>query len=589
MIGAIPREFIDLLLAKVDLVDLINTQLPLRKKSGSNYFACCPFHNEKSASFSVSQTKQFYYCFGCGAHGNAIDFMIQHDRLSFPEAIEALATYAGMELPQTNEMVKKNRSSASLHELLKQVATYYYEQMRHSNRAIHYLKHRGISGTIAQQFSLGYAPNSWNHLLDQFGKTETDKKNLLDVGLIVKRDEGGYYDRFRDRILFPIHDYRGRIIGFGGRIIEQGEPKYLNSPETILFQKGHELYGLHHAIKSNRKLDRMLIVEGYMDVLALFQHNITYAVATLGTATTQHHLQRLFRYTSEIIFCFDGDPAGRNAAWRALQVILPMMQDDLQIRFLFLPDGEDPDSLIRKIEQTQFEKLLLTALSLSNFFFQSLSQQGDITTMEGRAGFAANAISYIKQIPPCIFQGILMEELSKRARVDLNKIKQQMGHSNMTGISKPSSLAPSQPLTKLPAALRLALALLIQHPHLSIAFSKTLLENDLSGYPLLTHLIELTQQKPQITPGGLIEYWRGDSEESLIAELANWHHLLPNNSIESGFLGAIRQLSLFKFDNEINGLLSKAAGEGLSESEKLKLADCISKKKTLNVDDDTRK
>src|SRR3990167_4756463 len=330
MIGAIPREFIDLLLSKVDLVDLINTQLPLRKKSGSNYFACCPFHNEKSASFSVSQTKQFYYCFGCGAHGNAIDFMIQHDRLSFPEAIEALATYAGMELPQTNEMVKKNRSSASLHELLNQAATYYYEQMRHSNRAIHY--------------------------------------------------------------------YRGRIIGFGGRIIEQGEPKYLNSPETILFQKGHELYGLHHAIKSNRKLDRMLIVEGYMDVLALFQHNITYAVATLGTATTQHHLQRLFRYTSEIIFCFDGDPAGRNAAWRALQVILHMMQDDLQIRFLFLPDGEDPDSLIRKIEQTQFEKLLLTALSLSNFFFQSLSQQGDITTMEGRAGFAANAISYIKQI-----------------------------------------------------------------------------------------------------------------------------------------------------------------------------------------------
>src|SRR3990167_4049159 len=354
MTGTIPREFIDLLLAKIDLVDLINAQIPLRKKSGNNYFACCPFHNEKSASFSVSQPKQFYYCFGCGAHGNAIDFMMQHDHLNFPEAIEALAKYAGMDVPHTHESIKKNHSVSTLHELMQTITTYYYDHMRQSTRAISYLKKRGISGAIAQQFMIGYAPDSWSHVLDQFGKTDADKKHLLDAGLIIKREEAHqYYDRFRDRIMFPIHDHRGRIIGFGGRIIDEGEPKYLNSPETILFQKGHELYGLYHAIKANRTLNHILIVEGYMDVVALFQHNITYAVATLGTATTEHHLQRLFRYTSEIIFCFDGDAAGKHAAWRAVQVLLPIMQDHLQIRFLFLPDGEDPDSFIRKTNPIQ--------------------------------------------------------------------------------------------------------------------------------------------------------------------------------------------------------------------------------------------
>ncbi|HLB42853.1 MAG TPA: DNA primase [Gammaproteobacteria bacterium] len=586
MTGTISREFIELLLTKIDLVDLINSQLPLCKKSGSNYFACCPFHNEKSASFSVSQTKQFYYCFGCGAHGNAIDFMMQHDRLSFPEAIEALARYTGMEVPHTNETIKKDRSIAVLHELMQAVAADYYEQMCHATRAINYLKNRGISGSIAQQFNMGYAPISWNHILDKFGKTDADKKNLLDVGLIIKREEGGYYDRFRDRIIFPIHDYRGRIIGFGGRIIDQGEPKYLNSPETILFQKGHELYGLHHAIKMNKKLDRILIVEGYMDVIALFQHHITYTVATLGTATTQHHLHRLLRYTSEIIFCFDGDAAGRHAAWRALQVILPIMQDNLQIRFLFLPDGEDPDSLIRKKDLSQFEKLLNTAWSLSNFFLQTLTQQSDMSTMEGRACFAASAITYIKQIPPGIFQGILLEELSKRARVDLNHLKQQMKLST-TQKTPLTNLVKSSP-TKLPASLRLALALLIQHPYLVSKLAKPIPLSSLPGDTLLIDLIKLTQQKPHITTAGLIEYWRGQSEEALIAELANWNHLIPDSGIIDGFLGAIQQLVFMGFDNEINNLLSKAAGEGLSETEKLKLAECISKKKALAEEDVAR-
>jgi DNA primase len=587
MADIIPREFIELLLAKIDLVDLINTQIPLRKKSGSNYFARCPFHNEKSASFSVSQPKQFYYCFGCGAHGNAIDFMMQHDRLSFPEAIEALARQAGMEVPRTSGSApKKDDSLPALYDLMTQVTAYYYEQMRNSQRAIEYLKKRGISGKIAQQFNIGYASPGWSHVLDEFGKSEPDKKKLLDTGLTIKKDEGGYYDRFRDRIMYPIYDVRGRIIGFGGRILDQGEPKYLNSPETLLFQKGHELYGMHQALKSNRSLDRVIIVEGYMDVIALFQHDITYAVATLGTATTSHHLSRLFRYTSEIVFCFDGDEAGRTAAWRALQVIFPLMHDSLQIRFLFLPDGEDPDSLVRKEGKAEFEKRMESALSLSAFFLQTLTKQSDMNTMEGRARLAAAALGHIKQLPPGIFQGILLDELSKRARVDINDLKQQVKSNDVilpTAITPSSN--PQEPVkTKLPAPLRLVLALLIQHPSLANLVAGTILESPMPGMTFLQQLLEIIQKNPHITTGTLIEYWRGQKEESFIAKLAHHDHKLPDKGIENEFLGAIRQLTTLSFDEEINRLLAKATQDGLSEGEKQELSDWISKKKRLCIE-----
>ena len=581
MADIIPREFIELLLAKIDLVDIINVQIPLRKKSGSNYFARCPFHNEKSASFSVSQPKQFYYCFGCGAHGNAIDFMMQHDHLSFPEAIETLARQVGMEIPRTGAMVKKEDSLSGLYELMIQVTTYYYDQMCQSQKAIAYLKDRGISGQIAKQFSLGYAPTGWSHLLDKLGKTEIDKKKLFDTGLIIKKNEGGYYDRFRDRILFPIYDYRGRIIGFGGRIIDQGEPKYLNSPETPLFQKGHELYGLYQALKINRKLDRAIIVEGYMDVIALFQHGITYAVATLGTATTSHHLQRLFRYTSEIIFCFDGDEAGRTAAWRALQVILPMMHDSLQVRFLFLPEGEDPDSLVRKESKPQFEKRLDSALSLSAFFFQTLSRQSDINTMEGRAQFAASALNHIKQLSAGIFQGMMIEELSKRARVDINDLKQQIKNPEETLPTAISASPPQLTKAKWPAPVRLASALLIQYPHLASLITEPLPRKELPGYLFLSQLIEIVQKSPNINTGALIEYWRGQKEEPLIAKLAHWEHMIPEKGINSEFLGTMRQLTMLSLDEEINSLLAKAAQEELADDEKLELSTWIAKKKAL--------
>lgn len=581
---SIPREFIELLLAKIDLVDLINTQVPLRKKSGSNYFARCPFHNEKSASFSVSQPKQFYYCFGCGAHGNAIDFMMQHDRLNFPEAIETLARQCGMEIPQSTGIAsKKDESLPQMYEMMNQVNAWYYDQMRRSTRAIDYLKNRGISGNIAKQFSIGYAPSGWSHVLDLFGKTEADKKKLLETGLTIKKDEGGYYDRFRDRIMFPIHDYRGRIIGFGGRIIDQGEPKYLNSPETPLFQKGHELYGLHQAIKANRKLERVIIVEGYMDVIALFQHGITYAVATLGTATTSHHLQRLFRYTSEIVFCFDGDQAGRTAAWRALQVMFPLANDSLQIRFLFLPDGEDPDTLVRKEGKPAFEKRLASALSLAAFFFQTLSHQSDMSTMEGRARFAASALTFIKQLPDGLYQGILLEELAKRARVNIDELKQKLGRNEGASAETAPAAPPAQTSTRLSPAMKTAIFLLVQNPHLASHLpDASAVSSKLPGQAFLKQLLEIVQNKPNITTGALIEYWRGQKEENFIAKLAQLEHIIPDSAVENEFKGAIRQLMVLGFDEEINALMAKAAQEGLNDKEKLELAAWIGRKKGLS-------
>lgn len=583
MADMIPREFIGLLLEKVDIVDFINLQIPLRKKSGSNYFARCPFHQEKSASFSVSQPKQFYHCFGCGAHGNAIDFLMQHDHMSFPEAVEGLARFAGMEVPRGQHAVKKDDSIPALFELTKDVAAFYYENMRNSTRAIDYFKKRGISGQIAQQFQLGFAPLGWSQVLDHFGTNEAEKKKLLDTGLIIKKAEGGYYDRFRDRVMFPIHDYRGRVIGFGGRILEQGEPKYLNSPETPLFQKGHELYGLHQALKTHRQLERVMIVEGYMDVIALFQHGITYAVATLGTATTAHHLQRLYRYTSEIVFCFDGDEAGRTAAWRALQVMLPMMQDNLQVRFLFLPDGEDPDSLVRKEGKEAFEKRMLASASLSDFFFQTISKQSDMNTMEGRARFAAAALNQIKLLTAPLFQAMMVAELSKRARVKLEELQAQLPHA---GVSQPAQFTPAtediEIKQKLAAPVRMMLALLVQNPKLAAILKDPLPASDLTGMSFLQRLVQIIKELPgSPTTGSLLEYWRDQNEESFVAKLAQFEHNVPDAALESVLLGSIKQIQGLSLEEEINRLLSKAAQEGLSNEEKLQLTTTISRKKAI--------
>jgi len=568
----IPREFIQQLLDRTDIVDFIDARIPLRKKTGSNFFACCPFHNEKSPSFSVSQTKQFFYCFGCGAHGNAIDFLMQHDHLNFPEAVEALARYAGMEVPRNHQHKEKPTPQPSLYDLLEKISQFYQQELRQKPEAITYLKKRGITGEIAKTFGIGYVPKSWDHVLQRFGKQAKEKQQLLETGMLIKKDDGGFYDRFRERIMFPIHDKRGRVIGFGGRILETGEPKYLNSPETPVFQKGHELYGLFHALRANRELTRVMIVEGYMDVIALFQHGITYAVATLGTATTAHHLQRLFRHTTEIIYCFDGDTAGKTAAWRALQVTLPLMKDGIQIRFMFLPDGEDPDSMVRKEGKDAFEKRMQQAISLSDFFFQTLAQQAELNTLDGRARFAKMASEQMEKLPDGFFKNMMQEELAKKSRVTVQPQTTIKKFSNKPTIKK----------TRPPSPLRAAIMLLVQHPELGKLITSPLPPLEMNGFALLNALLELTQQH-SLTTGTLLEYWRDREEAQLLSKFAQMEHMIPEKGIKSEFLGAIQHLKKSANDQSIERLLAKAARETLSDEEKKHLNTLIHTKRTTTT------
>jgi DNA primase len=573
MTDHIPRDFIDQLLNRVDIVDLIDSRVTLRKKTGSNFFACCPFHQEKNPSFSVSQTKQFYYCFGCGAHGNAIDFLLQYDRLNFPEAIEMLAQQAGMEVPRQAGSAyssEKVASQKTLYDLLEQVARFYQNQLRLplAEAAVDYLKQRGVSGAIAKDFGIGFVQESWDAVLQQF---EKNKMQLFEAGMLIKKDDGGYYDRFRDRIMFPIQDRRGRVIGFGGRIIDKGEPKYLNSPETPIFQKGHELYGLYQALQANRQLTRVMVVEGYMDVIALFQHEITYAVATLGTATSAHHLERLFRHTSEIIFCFDGDTAGKTAAWRALQVTLPLMHDGVQVRFMFLPDGEDPDSLVRKIGKDKFEEEIAKASTISDFFFQTLTTQADVASTDGRARFVKLAMDHLKQIPAGVFHEMMLEELARRARIDLDKISPRETPAPQRYASAPLAAKP-------PSALRLAITLLIHEPSLVKHLSGPLPLLDINGFELLVQIIAIANSHPDITTGALLERWRDKSEWEMLNKLAHWQHNIPETGLQHEFIGSIKQLHKLAQEQSIEQLLSKAALAELSREEKEMLSELITNK-----------
>src|SRR6478752_4661183 len=370
----IPKSFVQELLGRVDIVDVIESYLPL-KRAGANLVACCPFHSEKTPSFTVSPTKQFYHCFGCGAHGTAIGFLMEHDGKSFPEAIEALARDAGVTVPHVESVGERERraETVDLTETLLEAAKFYRARLKDAPNAIAYLKRRGLTGAVAAHFGIGYAPEGWQNLAAPF--PEYDNPQLDAAGLVIAGEGGKRYDRFRDRVMFPIHDTRGRVIGFGGRVLDAGEPKYLNSPETAVFSKGRELFGLYLARNAMRDAGRVLVVEGYMDVVALAQHGIEYAVATLGTSTTPVHAQKLFRLADLVVFCFDGDNAGRKAAWRALENTLPVLTDGKEARFLFLPDGEDPDDFVRRRGKRAFEDALAAAIPLSRYLLTELTAQ----------------------------------------------------------------------------------------------------------------------------------------------------------------------------------------------------------------------
>ena len=453
MAGLIPQSFIDDMLDRLDIVDVVDSRVKLRK-TGKNYSACCPFHEEKTPSFTVSPEKQFYYCFGCGASGNALGFVMDYERLSFPEAVESLARITGLEVPrevQTEAQEKREQEKRSIYTLLEKADDFYQQQLRHhpsKHQAVNYLKNRGLDGKTAKAYGVGFAPPGWDNLLKSLATNDEDKHLLIEGGMLIHQEqEKKLYDRFRHRIMFPIRDTRGRVIGFGGRVLGDDKPKYLNSPETPVFHKGQELYGLYEARLAYRELPRLLLVEGYMDVVSLAQFGIGYGVATLGTACGPDHLDRAFKYTNEVVFCFDGDKAGRSAAHRALEASLDTMTDGRTVKFLFLPEGEDPDTLVRQIGADKFERMIELAVPFEDYLFDAVAEGLNIRTMEGRATFSKRAAPLLERLPKGVFRELMFESLAARTGLNRNILQELIQEQAQKGEMQPLFSAPPAPFT----------------------------------------------------------------------------------------------------------------------------------------------
>ena len=571
MAGLIPQTFIDDWLDRVDIVDVVNSRVQL-KKAGKNYKACCPFHEEKSPSFTVAQDKQFYYCFGCGAGGNALGFVMEFDRLDFLPAVEMLAKNAGMEIPREaapDQRVTKKKDS--LYSILTKSDKFFRQQLRtHQGAkvAVDYLKGRGLSGKIAAQFGVGYAPPGWDNLLKVAGGDDQKNKLLDESGMIiVKPEEKKQYDRFRHRIMFPIRDQRGRTIGFGGRVLDDSTPKYLNSPETPVFHKGRELYGLYEARQALKEIPCLIMVEGYMDVIALAQYGIANAVATLGTALTENHLQKLFRYTSEIVFCFDGDSAGRRAAARSLEIALPEMRDGVSAKFLFLPDGEDPDSMVRQLGTEAFLEQVEKSQPLSEFLFEQLSDGIDSSTADGKARLSKTCAPQINRIPQGVFRQLMLEELSRRTGVSADNLRDyvathvtpqqraaiandpnhetgsqiqstdQHNHASSNDYHYPeqdssleaddyADMRPTRASKIRLSPIKFITALLLNHPALAeaaedIGFLKQSTDQDTQ---LFLRVLDVAKKNPHYKPSHIFAYWLGthgnQAETKILQSLA---------------------------------------------------------------------
>src|SRR4051812_27648075 len=594
MAGRIPQSFIDELTARADIVELIGSRVEL-KKAGREYRACCPFHNEKTPSFWVSPQKQFYHCFGCGVHGTALGFLMEYDKLSFPEAIEELAGRLGLEIPrEASSQPDTSGSTQPLYDLNLKVAKYFASVLPADARAKEYARKRGLTRETIEGFMIGFAPNSWNELLKRFGSTEADRKVLLECGLIIERERTDsrtldrHYDRFRDRLMFPIRDSRGRVLAFGGRIIDQGEPKYLNSPETLLFHKGRELYGLYEVRQSRTALKRLMVVEGYMDVARLHQAGVTYAVATLGTATTPEHLRRVFKLVNEVVFCFDGDKAGRAAAWRALANALPEAREGRQIRFLFLPEGHDPDSLVGEEGREKFEKRLDGALPLSEYLATALGEQLDLSHADGRAQFAELARPLVSKVAPGVYRDLLIDRLSESIKLSSARLNQlwfnevtdpggahlsggaameQPRPGNATRNSRPRDGGGGKGL------VTRAVKMLVHFPAIAGRISGAQLTQlemaDDPGSRFLFELIDQLQQEPAINTAVLLTRWRERPESARMTALAQEE--LPGideNGAALDLASAISTLALEPTLRRHQELLDK--GE-LSEDERTEL------------------
>jgi DNA primase len=584
MAGRIPQPFIDEVVARSDIVEVISARVPL-KKGGREYKACCPFHNEKSPSFWVSPDKQFYHCFGCGAHGTVIGFLMQYEKMEFFDAVADLAQRAGLEIPR-EALKSADTGAADLHEVMAKVARFFEQNLADQPRARKYLETRGIDAKTAAKFALGFAPDSWDSLLSRFGAHEEERRQILQLGMIIERDTrggeraAGFYDRFRDRLMFPIRDSRGRVIGFGGRIIDQGEPKYLNSPETPLFHKGRELYGLYEARQARADFKRLMIVEGYMDVVRLHQAGITYAVATLGTATTQEHLNKIFRSTSEVVFCFDGDRAGRQAAWRALENALPLARDGRELKFMFLPDGHDPDTLVAEEGAEAFESRLRTALPLSEYLIQHLMVEVDLNHIDGRAKLKALAAPLFARMPEGIYREMLAESLASRVGMPAATLKKSFaaGDPKHKPAERPEPSARSQ--SRMSAGrgnlLTQAISLVLHHPGAAGSIAEPGLLDDIAlpGAGVLKELLEQSTGSSSPSTAMLLEHWRDRAEYGRLSELAMVDPLVADAGAAAQELQMAVEKLLQEFGpgRRMDELLRKAEEMGLNYDEKAELS-----------------
>ncbi|RRV82559.1 DNA primase [Stutzerimonas stutzeri] len=638
MAGLIPQSFIDDLLNRSDIVEVVGSRIQL-KKTGKNYSALCPFHKEKTPSFSVSPDKQFYYCFGCGAGGNALGFVMDHDQLDFPQAVEELAKRAGMEVPREDSGRKhkpRQPVDSPLYPLLAAAADYYRQALKsHPTRkaAVEYLKGRGLSGVIARDFGLGFAPPGWDNLMKHLGGDALQQKALIDAGLLIENAENGKrYDRFRDRVMFPIRDSRGRVIAFGGRVLGDDKPKYLNSPETPVFHKGQELYGLYEARQANRDLDEIMVVEGYMDVIALAQQGLRNAVATLGTATSEEHLKRLFRIVPSVLFCFDGDAAGRKAAWRALEATLPNLQDGRRARFLFLPDGEDPDTLVRAEGTDAFRaRIQQHSQPLADYFFQQLSEEADPRSLEGKAHLATLAAPLIEKIPGNNLRALMRQRLAEITGLNGEALQ----HMAAAPVSAPSSTptyddytyydaspaygepdhfeppepvqpqprnskpgkkewkkdwkkngqgpdlmprGPRTPATVEPPALT-TLRTLLHHPELAqkVEDVSHFAAEDDTYAQLLVALLGTLQKNPKLRSLQLIARWHGTDQGRLLRALAEKEWLISADNLEQQFFDTINSLAARQRERRLESLLRKARQGELSAEEKDQLRNLLSR------------
>ena len=582
MAGKIPRDFIDDLLSRTDVVEVVDSRVKL-KKAGKNYQACCPFHNEKSPSFTVSQDKQFFHCFGCGAHGNAISFIMEFDRLEFVEAIEELARYHGLEVPREKGSrpamsEEKKQQQQDDYAVMEQVARFFQHQLRqngNSKKAIEYLKNRGLSGDIVKHWEIGYAPDSWDALLNTFGKDPQRIKQLVDLKLVNKNDQGRTYDFFRDRIMFPIRDKRGRVVGFGGRVLDDGGPKYLNSPETRIFHKGSELFGFYSARQNNRTLDTVVIVEGYMDVVALSQFDINIATAALGTATTPEHIQMLVRATSHIVCCYDGDRAGREAAWRALENALPALKDGVRISFLFLPDGEDPDTMVRQVGKEAFMEMLDSAMPLSRFFFENLLKTHNVGTPEGKIALKKAAMPLIESTLGEDQKQMLLEELAKHTgEFDRFKLQQDITKANQ---GSKQAYSPSRNQVNKPklSPLRMLIRLLLDKPELASMCEDVQIDifagSKAAGMDLLRDIHRYCLANPKAKTAQLVENFRDHPHSSTIAKLLLQEHLVKDEDAERVYNDSFARLLDGHFDSRIETLISRSRVQPLTQAEKQEL------------------